>query len=119
LRAAPVVSVTGLTKRYGQLTAIDGLSFSLEQGTVTGFLGPNGAGKTTTLRLLLGLAEPTAGEALVFGDPYRELEHPACPKRTPERKGVTAIPGTPPINHETLKSWERSGGHVALTRCAP
>jgi ABC-2 type transport system ATP-binding protein len=77
LRTAPVVTVAGLTKRYGQLSAIDGLSFSLEQGTVIGFLGPNGAGKTTTLRLLLGLAEPTAGEALVFGGPYRDLEHPA------------------------------------------
>jgi ABC-2 type transport system ATP-binding protein len=77
LRTEPVVRVEGLTKRYGQLTAIDGLSFSLEQGTVTGFLGPNGAGKSTTLRLLLGLAEPTAGQALVFGGPYRQLEHPA------------------------------------------
>jgi ABC-2 type transport system ATP-binding protein len=77
LRTEPVVRVEGLTKRYGQLTAIDGLSFSLEQGMVTGFLGPNGAGKTTTLRLLLGLAEPTAGLALVFGGPYRHLEHPA------------------------------------------
>jgi ABC-2 type transport system ATP-binding protein len=77
LRTEPVVRVEELTKRYGQLTAIDGLSFSLEQGTVTGFLGPNGAGKTTTLRLLLGLAEPTAGQALVFGGPYRHLEHPA------------------------------------------
>ncbi|MHB8659524.1 MAG: ABC transporter ATP-binding protein [Solirubrobacteraceae bacterium] len=52
------------------------MTFSLEQGTVTGLLGPNGAGKTTTLRLLLGLAEPTAGEALVFGVRYRELEQP-------------------------------------------
>jgi ABC-2 type transport system ATP-binding protein len=52
------------------------VTFSLEKGTVTGLLGPNGAGKTTTLRLLLGLAEPTAGEALVFGRRYRELEQP-------------------------------------------
>jgi ABC-2 type transport system ATP-binding protein len=56
--------------------AVDGITFALEPGTVTGFLGPNGAGKTTTLRLLLGLAEPTAGEALVFGRRYRELEQP-------------------------------------------
>src|SRR5262249_44441817 len=54
----------------------DEVSFSLERGTVTGFLGPNGAGKTTTLRLLLGLAEPTAGDALVFGRGYRELDRP-------------------------------------------
>jgi ABC-2 type transport system ATP-binding protein len=74
--SAAVVSCRALTKRYGELTAVDGVTFSLERGTVTGFLGPNGAGKTTTLRLLLGLAEPTAGEALVFGRRYRELEQP-------------------------------------------
>jgi ABC-2 type transport system ATP-binding protein len=73
----PVVSVEALTKRFGDVTAVDRLTFSLRAGTVTGFVGPNGAGKTTTLRLLLGLAEPTAGEALVFGRRYRELEHPA------------------------------------------
>jgi len=73
----PVVSASSLTKRYGELVAIEELTFSLRAGTVTGFLGPNGAGKTTTLRLLLGLAEPTAGEALVFGRRYRELDDPA------------------------------------------
>ncbi len=72
-----VVSVQGLTKRYGELVAVDDLTFSLQPGTVTGFLGPNGAGKTTTLRLLLGLAKPTGGEALVFGRRYRELHQPA------------------------------------------
>jgi ABC-2 type transport system ATP-binding protein len=73
----PVVVVRSLTKRYGDLVAVDDLTFSLRSGTITGFLGPNGAGKTTTLRLLLGLAEPTAGEALVFGRRFRELDHPA------------------------------------------
>jgi ABC-2 type transport system ATP-binding protein len=72
----PVVSCRALTKRYADVTAVDDVTFSLEPGTVTGFLGPNGAGKTTTLRLLLGLAEPTAGEALVLGRRYRELEEP-------------------------------------------
>ncbi len=71
-----VLSCGALTKRYGELVAVDAVTFALEPGTVTGFLGPNGAGKTTTLRLLLGLAEPTAGEALVFGCRYRELERP-------------------------------------------
>jgi ABC-2 type transport system ATP-binding protein len=66
-----------LTKRFGAFVAVDDLTFSLEAGTVTGFLGPNGAGKTTTLRVLLGLAEPTAGHALVFGRPYQELDQPA------------------------------------------
>ena len=73
----PVVSVRSLTKRYGGLTAVDDLSFSLYAGTITGFLGPNGAGKTTTLRLLLGLADPASGEALVFGRRYEELDQPA------------------------------------------
>jgi ABC-2 type transport system ATP-binding protein len=72
----PVVTVSSLTKRYGEVVAVDDLTFSLEAGTVTGYLGPNGAGKTTTLRLLLGLAEPTSGQALVFGHRYRELEQP-------------------------------------------
>jgi ABC-2 type transport system ATP-binding protein len=73
----PVVAVNSLAKRFGDLLAVDDLTFSLDRGTVTGFLGPNGAGKTTTLRLLLGLAEPTAGEALVFGRRYRDLAEPA------------------------------------------
>jgi ABC-2 type transport system ATP-binding protein len=74
--SAPAVTVRQLSKRYRDLAAIDELSFTLERGTITGFLGPNGAGKTTTLRLLLGLAEPTAGEALVFGRRYSELDDP-------------------------------------------
>jgi ABC-2 type transport system ATP-binding protein len=73
----PVVSVDALTKRYGDVVAVEDLTFSLGAGTVTGFLGPNGAGKTTTLRLLLGLARPTAGEALVFRRRYAELDSPA------------------------------------------
>jgi ABC-2 type transport system ATP-binding protein len=77
IRREPVAAANSLTKRYGEIVAVDQLTFSLGAGTVTGFLGPNGAGKTTTLRLLLGLAEPTAGEALVFGRRYRELDQPA------------------------------------------
>jgi ABC-2 type transport system ATP-binding protein len=72
-----VVTATSLTKRFSEVVAVDDITFSVRPGTVTGFLGPNGAGKTTTLRLLLGLAEPTAGEALVFGRRYRDLDHPA------------------------------------------
>jgi ABC-2 type transport system ATP-binding protein len=62
---------------YGDVLAVDALSFALLPGSITGFLGPNGAGKTTTLRLLLGLAEPTAGAALVFGRPYKQLDDPS------------------------------------------
>jgi ABC-2 type transport system ATP-binding protein len=75
--AEPVVSARSLTKRFGGLVAVEDLSFDLEPGTVTGFLGPNGAGKTTTLRMLLGLAAPTSGEAHVFGRRYRALDRPA------------------------------------------
>jgi ABC-2 type transport system ATP-binding protein len=71
-----VISARGLTKRYGEVVAVDALTFALQRGTITGFLGPNGAGKTTTLRLLLGLAQPTAGDALIFGRRYRELPPP-------------------------------------------
>jgi ABC-2 type transport system ATP-binding protein len=74
---APVVSCTSVEKCYGDVVAVAGVTFELDRGTVTGFIGPNGAGKTTTLRLLVGLASPTAGEALVFGKRYRELENPA------------------------------------------
>jgi ABC-2 type transport system ATP-binding protein len=72
-----VVRAENLTKRFGDVLAVDDLSFALERGTVTGFLGPNGAGKTTTLRMLLHLVEPTAGRALVFGGRYQDLERPA------------------------------------------
>jgi ABC-2 type transport system ATP-binding protein len=77
LPSDPIVTVRSLTKRFGDVVAVEDLTFSLRRGTVTGFLGPNGAGKTTTLRLLLGLAEPTAGEALVLGRRYRDLDHTA------------------------------------------
>jgi len=71
-----VITVEELTKRFGDLVAVDGLSFEVDQGTVVGFLGPNGAGKTTTLRMLLGLVTPTAGTARIQGRPYRELAAP-------------------------------------------
>jgi ABC-2 type transport system ATP-binding protein len=71
-----VITIQGLTKRFGPVTAVDDLSFEVDQGTVVGFLGPNGAGKTTTLRTLLGLVSPTAGSARIDGKPYRELTDP-------------------------------------------
>jgi ABC-2 type transport system ATP-binding protein len=69
----PAIEVRGLTKRFGDITAVDDLSFTVGAGTVTGFLGPNGAGKTTTLRMLLGLIQPDAGTAVINGRPYREV----------------------------------------------
>jgi ABC-2 type transport system ATP-binding protein len=75
--SSEVVVADHLTKRFGSLLAVDDLSFRLEAGTVTGFLGPNGAGKTTTLRMLLGLVQPSAGKALVFGHGYRDHPDPS------------------------------------------
>ena len=67
------IEAEGLTKRYGETLALDGLDLSVAEGEVYGFLGPNGAGKTTTIRLLLGLHRPTAGRAALFGlDAWRE-----------------------------------------------
>jgi ABC-2 type transport system ATP-binding protein len=72
-----VVKAESLTKRFGEVMAVTDLSFALEAGTITGFLGPNGAGKTTTLRMILGLAAPTSGRALVFDHPYAALPRAA------------------------------------------
>jgi ABC-2 type transport system ATP-binding protein len=74
--AAPAIEASALTKRFGSSVAVDGLTFSVPLGSVTGFLGPNGAGKTTTMRMLLGLAHPTSGSARVLGRPYAELDRP-------------------------------------------
>ncbi|GAA3394672.1 hypothetical protein GCM10020369_64970 [Cryptosporangium minutisporangium] len=71
-----VLEVQNLSKRYGRMLAVDDLSFVVRPGRVTGFLGPNGAGKSTTLRMALGLDRPSAGQVLVDGVRYHELEHP-------------------------------------------
>jgi ABC-2 type transport system ATP-binding protein len=72
-----VVEISGLTKTFGPVRAVDDLSFRVQPGRVTGFLGPNGAGKTTTLRMLLGLATPDSGTATIGGHPYRDRRQPA------------------------------------------
>src|SRR5215213_548567 len=70
------ITVQGLTKRFGDVLAVDQLSFQVDEGTVAGFLGPNGAGKTTTLRMLLGLVAPSSGTATFDGKRYDELSEP-------------------------------------------
>lgn len=70
------IVVSGLTKTFGSVRAVDDLNFTVEPGSVTGFLGPNGAGKTTTLRMVLGLAQPTAGTATIGGQRYHDIADP-------------------------------------------
>jgi ABC-2 type transport system ATP-binding protein len=71
-----VISVRGLSKQYGEVRAVDDLTFDVPAGKVTGFLGPNGAGKSTTMRIVMGLDRPTAGTTLVNGQRYVELVEP-------------------------------------------
>ena len=70
------IEVTGLRKRFGPTLALDGMSFTVQPGQVTGFVGPNGAGKSTTMRVVLGLDAPDEGQARVGGQPYQALRHP-------------------------------------------
>jgi ABC-2 type transport system ATP-binding protein len=70
------IEVTGLRKRFGPTLALDGMSFAVQPGQVTGFVGPNGAGKSTTMRVILGLDAPDEGQALVNGQEYGSLRHP-------------------------------------------
>lgn len=71
-----MITAEGLTKRFGDKTAVQDVSFTIRPGTVTGFLGPNGAGKSTTMRLIVGLDRPTAGRTTVNGQEYRKLRAP-------------------------------------------
>jgi ABC-2 type transport system ATP-binding protein len=81
----PVVRTDALTKRFGDFTAVDGVSFEIPAGEVVGFLGPNGSGKTTTIRMLLGLLQPTSGEAEVLGFDIRRN-----PEQIRERVGYVS-----------------------------
>jgi ABC-2 type transport system ATP-binding protein len=71
-----MIEATNLTKKYGDKTAVDDLTFTVQPGIITGFLGPNGAGKSTTMRMILGLDAPTSGTVTVGGKPYREHAKP-------------------------------------------
>jgi len=76
LPAGARIEIRNLSKRFGDILAVDNLSFDVQPGRITGFLGPNGAGKTTTLRLALGLVRPTSGTATIGGIPYGRLHQP-------------------------------------------
>ncbi|WP_281894247.1 ABC transporter ATP-binding protein [Phytohabitans aurantiacus] len=71
-----MIEVCDLSKRYGRVVAVDGLSFTVRPGVVTGFLGPNGAGKSTTMRMMLGLDRPSGGDVRIDGERYRDMRHP-------------------------------------------
>src|SRR5579875_2154578 len=70
------IEIHGLRKRFGSTQALDGMTFTVGAGQVTGFVGPNGAGKSTTIRVILGLDTPDSGQALVGGRPYQQLHRP-------------------------------------------
>ena len=104
----PIVSVEGLTKRYGDRVAVDHLTVDLPRGVVAGFVGPNGAGKTTTMAMLLGLVRPTSGSGTVLGQPL------AHPERYLGRvgalvEGPALWPALTAV--ENLRALARLGGH--------
>ena len=107
MRSDPLtpVRLDRVSKRYGAIVAVDDLSFEIKAGTVTGFLGPNAAGKTTSLRVLLGLAEPTAGTATVFGRRYAELEDPLAT--------VGAV-----LETTTFHPWRSARNHLRILASA-
>src|SRR5215471_6761437 len=70
------IDIDGLRKRFGSTQALDGMTFTVHPGQVTGFVGPNGAGRSTTMRVIVGLDAPDAGTATIGGRPYRSLKNP-------------------------------------------
>jgi ABC-2 type transport system ATP-binding protein len=98
IKTTETILVNNVTKKYGNKTVIESVSFVAQSGRVTGFLGPNGAGKSTTLRILLGLDRPTSGNTLIEGKPY--IEH-TQPLRTVGAMidGASAIPERRGIDH--------------------
>jgi ABC-2 type transport system ATP-binding protein len=102
------IEVRELTKRFGEVTAVDDLSFDVRHGEVTGFLGPNGAGKTTTMRMILGLVTPTTGSATINGVRYAEL-----PNSSSTVGAVLDKSGFHPARsgHDHLRVYARMGGH--------
>ena len=107
-----VIELRDLTKRFGDLVAVDQLSFEVDAGTVVGFLGPNGAGKTTTLRMLLGLVAPTSGTATINGLPYRRLEQPTRVVGA-ALEASNVYPGRTALNHLRIQAL---AGGVDATR---
>jgi ABC-2 type transport system ATP-binding protein len=105
-----VIEARGLSKRYGELVAVDHVTFSVQPGEVVGFLGPNGAGKTTTMRMLTGFVPPTDGSATIAG--HDIFEDPLA-----ARRAVGYLPETPPLYPEM--SVEDYVGYVAKLKDVP
>src|SRR5829696_2271902 len=102
---SPTIFLDRITKRYGSVTAVEGLTFGATAGRVTGFLGPNGAGKSTALRILLGLAHPDDGRATVLGNAYADLADPA--------HTVGAL-----LDANTFHPWRSARNHLRATAAA-
>ncbi|MBA2470277.1 MAG: ATP-binding cassette domain-containing protein, partial [Chloroflexia bacterium] len=107
-----MITATGLTKRYGSTAAVDGLTFEVKPGIVTGFLGPNGAGKSTTMRMILGLDKATEGSVTINGQSYRD-------KRAPMREigaliDPSAVHGGRSAHHHLL--WQAQAGGLPRQR---
>jgi ABC-2 type transport system ATP-binding protein len=99
VEGAPVIEVSGVSKRYGDLVAVGDLSFSVGRGEVVGFLGPNGAGKTTTMRMLTGFLPPTDGLVRIAG-------HDVFAEPRKARAAVGYLPETPPLYPEmTVRAY--------------
>jgi ABC-2 type transport system ATP-binding protein len=102
-----MIEAVGLTKRYGDKTAVYNLSFQVRPGAVTGFLGPNGSGKSTTMRMILGLDNPTAGHVTIGGHPYRKL--PNAPRQVGALLDAKAVHGGRAARNHLLCLAQLSG----------
>ncbi len=107
-----MISLTSLTKRYGQTVAVDNLTFEVNPGIVTGFLGPNGAGKTTTMRLILGLDKATSGTVTVNGQTYRDKKAPM--QEIGALIDASAVHGGRSAYHHLL--WQAQAGGLPASR---
>jgi len=100
-----MIQTTGLSKRYGGFTAVDGVSLNIPAGQIYGFLGPNGAGKTSTIMMLLGILKPTSGSIRLFGEDYR-------PGRLDLRKRIGVVPEKQPLG---MWSWMTAAEYLAMS----
>ena len=102
-----MIDAQGLTKDYGDKRAVDGLTFTVHPGVVTGFLGPNGSGKSTTMRLVLGLDAPNAGDVTVNGKHYRDTRR-RCTRSARCSRRAPSTPAAPRTT--TCSRWRRRTG---------